>query len=282
MKAYLANLLPRLQQFSQTLDRKEILIDQPWVLVDDDMNKAQYIFRREGSLIMSFNGNAVTGRWEYISAAKSLLIDIAEKKTLLNHGFVEKGVLILKKDGFQATPWIMVNERIVPDLDVEKYLDNLLRTKFHIRYEEMESGINLEFSDPNSNGLQLGTEVTINGVRAVDGVYKASGKSLSYEVRNGKVISIFVNRSYETDKGIIIVREPAFYDDYPPMKVFLNGAVAPNGKYQVKKGGIKYFIIENGVVKKLRRKLSVWFILFSVLFLSLIALMIYLMVSKKA
>ena len=65
MKLYLNNLLSRLKQYSENLDRKEIFIEIPWVIVDDNQNQQKYIFKRNGDLI----------KWEYLSAARSLLID---------------------------------------------------------------------------------------------------------------------------------------------------------------------------------------------------------------
>ncbi len=52
MKAYLENLLPRIKQYSQSLDKKELFVDVPWVLIDPDLNQHKYIFKRDGQLII--------------------------------------------------------------------------------------------------------------------------------------------------------------------------------------------------------------------------------------
>jgi hypothetical protein len=245
MRAYLSNLLPRLQQFSQTLDKKEILIDQPWVNVDDDLNKVQYIFRRDGSLIMSLNGNALIGKWEYISGARSLLVDVGGKKLLLNHGFVDKGVMALKKDGFQDAPWVLVNERIIPDLDAEKYLNNLLREKLHIKVAEMENGIVFEFSDPYSTGLNEGSQVMVAGLQAQDGIYKSPGNNVYY--------SIFSKIQIKTDKGLITINKPFFYDISTGNKVFMDLVPARDGYYKFLRSelSIKDIIVRNGYIEKI-------------------------------
>jgi hypothetical protein len=67
MKQYLNNLLPRIKQFSESLDKKESFIDTPWVIVDEDLNQQKYIFKRNGELIMSLNGQVSIGKWEYLS-----------------------------------------------------------------------------------------------------------------------------------------------------------------------------------------------------------------------
>src|SRR5690625_2626021 len=99
MKLYLSNLLPRLKQFSQSLDQIELIVDQPWVFIDNNLNQQKYIFKRNGELIMSYNGSVTVGQWEYISSARSLLIDRKTDKILLNQNFINNAVMILKRDG---------------------------------------------------------------------------------------------------------------------------------------------------------------------------------------
>jgi len=119
------------------------------VLIDEKSNKQQYIFERDGNLIMSFNGKVQYGKWRYIPAARSLVIDRGESDSLLlNHAFVNQGACILKKDGNMEDPWILVNENVVPDLDLEKYLYSLLPENKSIRKLELE-GETLYYSDPN-------------------------------------------------------------------------------------------------------------------------------------
>ena len=88
MKNYLSNILPRIKQFSQDLDKKEGFVDVPWVIIDELQNQQKYIFKRNGELLMSLNGQVTVGKWEYLSAARSLLIDRNVDKILLNQNFI--------------------------------------------------------------------------------------------------------------------------------------------------------------------------------------------------
>ena len=88
MQAYISKLLPRLAAFSQTLDRKESFIEKPWVLMDEKGNKTQYIFNRDGRLLISVNGIGFKGKWEYIKGANSLWLEIEDKKYMLKQGFI--------------------------------------------------------------------------------------------------------------------------------------------------------------------------------------------------
>ena len=117
MKQYLNNLLPRIKQFSESLDKKESFIDTPWVIVDEDLNQQKYIFKRNGELIMSLNGQVSIGKWEYLSVAKSLLIDRNQDKILLNQFFVDPAVMVLSLDGRKEDYLILANEILVPDLE---------------------------------------------------------------------------------------------------------------------------------------------------------------------
>ena len=47
MKNYLSNILPRLKQYSHDLDRKEVFIEVPWVIIDEQLNQQKYIFSQE-------------------------------------------------------------------------------------------------------------------------------------------------------------------------------------------------------------------------------------------
>lgn len=126
MTTYLSNLLPRVRQFSQSLDKKELLVDQPWVRIDEQGNKEQYIFERDGKLILSLNGQVQYGNWKYLPAAKSLLIDRQGGSLLLNQDFFNEGICVLKLDGFKDQPWLLINQRVVPDMDVQRYLLSLI------------------------------------------------------------------------------------------------------------------------------------------------------------
>ncbi len=53
MKEYLAALLPRLQQFSKTLNDTALLAEHPWVFLDGDGRRITHVFRGGGELLMA-------------------------------------------------------------------------------------------------------------------------------------------------------------------------------------------------------------------------------------
>ncbi len=125
MQQYIQGLLPRLKQISKNLDHVENFVDKPWVHIDNERGRLLYIFKRDQTLLLSVNGRVTTGSWEYIQPANSLLISHTGEQYLLNHAFVSNGLMVLKLDGTQNL-WVMINEHVIPDLDVERYLQDFV------------------------------------------------------------------------------------------------------------------------------------------------------------
>lgn len=244
MKQYLNNLLPRIKQFSESLDKKESFIDTPWVIVDEDLNQQKYIFRRNGELIMSLNGQVSIGKWEYLSTAKSLLIDRNQDKILLNQFFVDPAVMVLSLDGRKEDYLILANEILVPDLDVTGYLKRLFYQKNNIATRRLKTGELLELN--SFGGAVSGAEVTIEGQPVEDGFIELEESVKRYVIKDSKIIKVLVMEKFNTNKGEIVVE---MKDGDVPSNgdfVFQNNDVAPDGKYRL--GFMWNIVVKNGRV----------------------------------
>lgn len=198
MLIYIKNLLPRLRQFSQSLDKIELLVEHPWVLIDDELNQHKYIFRRNGDLLMSINGKGIKGKWEYLTVAKSIWIDRVQDNIMLNHDFVDPAVMILKLDGNKDMPFVLANENLIPDMDVVKYLDRLIQhggnylgahqrgEKYYPTVHKTSLG-NVTVHQIDPNYISNGDSVFVGDNPAPDGRYKI-GLLFSITVQNGKII----------------------------------------------------------------------------------------------
>ncbi len=122
MKEYLSNIFPRIKELSYSLDKKELLVDRPWILLND-FDSQEYIFKRDGKLIISIRGNVELGSWEYLPSAQSILLLTEKAKVLLRHAYFDKGLLLLSKMGDKESMWIFINEAVVENRDVERYLN---------------------------------------------------------------------------------------------------------------------------------------------------------------
>jgi len=99
MIPYIISLLPKLQAYSKKLDETSLFVDQFWVVLEQDSDiRRKFNFRSNNELIVSTKGEVISGKWEYLPYDKSLLIEFEGKKQLLNQGFIEERIMILKKD----------------------------------------------------------------------------------------------------------------------------------------------------------------------------------------
>lgn len=250
MKIYLQDIVNRLAQFSEKLDNTTLFIDKPWVLIDSNSDFHKYIFKRNGELIMSLNGQVQIGKWEYLSAAKSILIDRIKDKVLLNQSFFDSAVMVLKIDGSNNQLFVLANETIIPDLDVKKYLQALTYKKFNVITGRLENGKTLEiYRGTNDSQPQIGMKATIDGDVPEDGKYKSQTTGRYYEIKNGKVFRITQPFNYQTTEGQSLTIEQAngAFISVGDL-VYNNDESAKTGKYKL--GLFNTITIVNGVITK--------------------------------
>ncbi|MFN9590336.1 MAG: hypothetical protein ACK56A_08085 [Bacteroidota bacterium] len=250
MKYYLQDLISRLAQFSEQLDNTALFIDKPWVLIDADANYQKYIFKRDGELIMSLNGTVQVGKWEYLAAARSILVDRIADKILLNQSFFDRAVMVLKRDGSTHDLFILANETIIPDLDVKKYLQAVTYEKFNIITGRLDNGKVLEcYRGEGEYQPSIGMKVTIDGEEPENGKYRSLNTGRYYEIAAGKIFRITEPVTYQTAEGIQLTIEqkpgyPIAVGDF----VFVHDQPAATGKYRL--GALKSIHVVNGVVNK--------------------------------
>ena len=173
MKVYLKSIINQLKSHSLTLDKSSILIDKPWALIDEEFEMQKLIFKKNKELILSKNGQVQIGRWDYFPGAKSLLIDRISDKILCNEAFIDSGVMILRLDGTDSRFFILANENIIPDLDVNGYLKKLRNKKLKIVEIKMIDGKILEVQKKNeSEPPQIGNPVSLDAEPINDGKYQ--------------------------------------------------------------------------------------------------------------
>jgi len=248
---YLKSLLPKIKAYSQTLDNTSLLVNKPWVLIDPKGNHHKYIFKKDGELIYSKEGHALTGRWELIPGANSLFIDRDGEKFLLNQGFVDPAVLVLQIDGAKEDYQILANEKRIPDLNVEAYLRNIYYEKYNIGPKKLHTNKILEINDFNSNYYPK--NITIDGEKAEDGRYVLKSQRVTYVVRN----ECLVKKEYNIIREFENIGEVEFkkldFNQFVPIvgnKVYRFGKAIKDGKYTEKKTKCKFIIAEGKVIEK--------------------------------
>jgi len=234
MKAFLQHIVTDLKNFSKSLDTKSILVDKPWALIDSDFEVQKLIFKKNNQLILSKNGQVVIGSWDYFPEARSILIDRVQDKILCNEGFIDEGVMILKMDGTKNNFFVLANENIVPDLDAFKYLKQLRYVYLKISPRKLINGQVLEISDWQISDIsEISKRVTIDAEEIEDGIYVDESQS-KYIVKNGRVIEKITAAKYKSRDGLEILIEQKFpYFFNKGDIVWINGRIAPDGKYKI-------------------------------------------------
>lgn len=105
MKAFLFDLINKLQRTSNILDAKAILCNKTWRVFSDSGDKEVYIFMEDGKLIMSVNGCVEMGTWMYIPANQSLVI--TGKQNYLVHPVICNDILALIVDGTNQCAFLL-------------------------------------------------------------------------------------------------------------------------------------------------------------------------------
>jgi hypothetical protein len=196
MKLYIKNLVNRLSRFSQKLDNIDLFVDKKWVLIDEEGNQQSYIFERDGDLVMSKNGKVKMGKWKFYPEAQSIKIDRIEDQILLNQAFFDKALMVLKYDGIKNDDlFILADEKKIPDLNIEKYLENIeyLKNNKVIQLKDRFTGEEIMIKHQINGVLNIGDQVFYgNGKIINSGKYKLNSLSV-ITVENGKVkkISMF-------------------------------------------------------------------------------------------
>jgi hypothetical protein len=111
MKTYISDIIPRLKRYSKKLDDLTQLTNNNWVVIDEsNLTKCVYVFRDNKDLIISKNGIANKGKWDYLNN-NSLIIETNEISLFFKFGFLDSNILALKIDGRNEYAFL-VNETI--------------------------------------------------------------------------------------------------------------------------------------------------------------------------
>lgn len=197
MEIYLKSIVKQLRNYSLTLDRTTLFVDKPWALIDEDFEIQRLIFKRDKELILSKNGRAQIGKWDYFPEAKSLLINRGPNDSILcNEAFIDQGVLVLHLDGTDNKFYVLANENIVKDLDAIKYLKELRYQKLKIVGRPLADGRILEIQDGDDVYKEIGKNVSIDANQIEDGRYHLSTEKKCFDIKNGKVFKVLFEKSY--------------------------------------------------------------------------------------
>lgn len=100
MKTYIYDKSDNLKRYvDDNIDVRNALCNKSWWVFDDDGEKETFIFKNDGSLIISLSGVVTHGNWEFIPANMCIIIS-GNDRSLMVHPTLVKGVLfVMQVDG---------------------------------------------------------------------------------------------------------------------------------------------------------------------------------------
>ncbi len=128
MRTFVADLIPKIQKFSKKLDDLTKLTNQHWVSIGDiDEKKRVFIFRSNHELVISENGIAELGTWDYMGN-QCLLLKTINVNYLLKHGFFDEHIIALKLDSTDEYAFFVNETKYGNELntvaDILRFLEN--------------------------------------------------------------------------------------------------------------------------------------------------------------
>ena len=199
MRFYLSDLIPRLTNYSKQLDTNAKLVNQHWILIqDDDSSKVVYLFSDNGSLDVYKNGIELdTGTFRLIN--NSLQIKLNGIRGLFKIGFFDEYIIALKRDSTNHYAFFVNETRYkgefnntqgIFDFLNNKYLKRPpepIPPKFYKKEYHTNKGTIIVEERYYVDVPQVGYKVLQDGITAKDGKYNV-GFLLNIHVKNGIIV----------------------------------------------------------------------------------------------
>jgi hypothetical protein len=167
MKAYLLDIFPNIERWSRQLDLKTHILNKVWILIDEENDKkVTYRFQeRKHQIIISVDGHADFGTWEFLEDGTSLLIKIPNNALVFKHSFIDETVLALKLDNHSSEFVVFVNENAS-----ERLHDNTLNSIRDYLRDQVRLGISgdiiardkFSITYPNEHSAQIHISTSFN------------------------------------------------------------------------------------------------------------------------
>jgi hypothetical protein len=167
--------------------------------------------------------------------------------------------MFLKPDGSSDKPWIFANENLIPDLDIQRYLLNVLIRKMQLT----RCTINGETAfSREENGSIIYYDKDVQPLNTK--IRYFDGKNAV--VRNGKIVRIFYTEIYSSDKGKLYVEQNSASVVNVGDAVYINGFNATDGIYQISKKTA--WVISSGKIVEIKSKVNISTIVLAVIFIA--------------
>jgi hypothetical protein len=217
------------------------------------------IFRRGGELVLSYNGSVEKGTWDYLVEASCLLVDRNYDKILLKEEFIDENVMILKRDGTDNEFFSLANDKTLPDLNIEAYLDSLYKEELRIKELVVYSNQILHIVDGQGKkaDVPIGKRVLIKNdnleYRVIDdGLYLSANAKYTIVVQDGLIKRLEKNVSFKSSTGESFFAVGGSEDDIllnRNKSIIIDGTPVETARLQTQFGTI--FSVAQGTVQNI-------------------------------
>ena len=101
MKSYISSLPDRFIKTNQKIDATAILCSTSWLVFNDEGIRQVLIFKKDGTLYVTTNGDVTISKWEYIKANASIVLTVNGKTAMYHPAGYDNALFCLKKDGVE-------------------------------------------------------------------------------------------------------------------------------------------------------------------------------------
>lgn len=141
MKTFIYDKIERLKKFKLTIDVKSALCRTPWLVPNDEGKRIEYIFKHDGTIVMSTNGIVSYGGWTFEPLIMALFIKCNDVTMNFKPIFYDDNLLALNLDGTNSLLFLVnqVSQVYVNSIDYKKsvaYLDEKEQENNTIKKEE--------------------------------------------------------------------------------------------------------------------------------------------------
>lgn len=142
MKEFLKNILTKIKDTGIVTVDVSFLKDNSWFYITDEvfLKKIVYIFRNNGELLISTDGDITRAKWEeLIHSTNSLILEIDQRATLYNIIYLTSEYLIVLKDGTEEIKVFIKQQRYISKFSsglMENHATDVLNDLNHVLNEK--------------------------------------------------------------------------------------------------------------------------------------------------
>ena len=217
MIEYIKNILPRIQQHSQSLDTIETFVDKNWVFIDDNNDHHEYLFLRDKRIIMTVKFVTLEGSWDLLPTGQLLIKRSPTDIIKLEKLFIEKALLILKYSTTFDNPFILINKNLIPDLDVISYLQSL-ESEYEKKYKPISEQKYYLISPSVLSGPipSVGDIIRTSTSENLSGIFRYKNNMVTYDhylvIESNKVISMYYIFQYTYLGKQLQIKQKSIFD----------------------------------------------------------------------